>query len=96
MGAKLITLIILLSRRQLALVDLDQPMESMRKFSRQSKWEVSAVQWNPQSSHRHIFASAVSWTQAAYITKEVSPSLAKLPWKFSGGLANLELISLEK
>jgi WD40 repeat protein len=65
---------LLAGRRLLALVDLDEPSSSFKKFPRQSKWEVSAVQWNPHQSHSHLFATACnqradicSWAEASCI-----------------------------
>lgn len=47
-------------RRFLALVDLNLPESSMKKFNRQSKWDISAVQWNPHPDKSQMFATAVS------------------------------------
>lgn len=50
-------------RRFLYIVNLDAPAEGHRKISRQSKWDIGAVQWNPHDSHAHYFAASVnlSW-----------------------------------
>uniref|UniRef100_A0A8D2JEP8 WD repeat domain 59 n=1 Tax=Varanus komodoensis TaxID=61221 RepID=A0A8D2JEP8_VARKO len=46
------------SRRFLYIVNLDAPAEGHRKISRQSKWDIGAVQWNPHDSHAHYFAAS--------------------------------------
>lgn len=48
------------SRRFLYIVNLDAPFEGHRKISRQSKWDIGAVQWNPHDSFAHYFAASVS------------------------------------
>ena len=47
-------------KRWIALIDLDNPSENVKKVQRQSKWEISVVQWNPHNSHKNVFVSAVS------------------------------------
>ena len=48
------------SRRALCLIDLDCPSEKSHRINRQSKWDISCVQWNPHASHAHLFCTAVS------------------------------------
>uniref|UniRef100_A0A8D0GAC1 WD repeat domain 59 n=1 Tax=Sphenodon punctatus TaxID=8508 RepID=A0A8D0GAC1_SPHPU len=45
-------------RRFLYIVNLDVPTEGHRKISRQSKWDIGAVQWNPHDSYAHYFAAS--------------------------------------
>ncbi|KAL3859727.1 hypothetical protein ACJMK2_009928 [Sinanodonta woodiana] len=45
-------------RKTLALVDLDNPEERVFRVTRQSKWDISCVQWNPHASHAHLFVTA--------------------------------------
>ncbi|KAG8143864.1 hypothetical protein E2320_001010, partial [Naja naja] len=45
-------------RRFLYIVNLDAPADGHRKISRQSKWDIGAVQWNPHESHAHYFAAS--------------------------------------
>uniref|UniRef100_I3MF48 WD repeat domain 59 n=1 Tax=Ictidomys tridecemlineatus TaxID=43179 RepID=I3MF48_ICTTR len=47
-----------LLRRFLYIVNLDAPFEGHRKISRQSKWDIGAVQWNPHDSFAHYFAAS--------------------------------------
>ncbi|XP_067386241.1 GATOR2 complex protein WDR59 isoform X2 [Emydura macquarii macquarii] len=49
---------VLSGRRFLYIVNLDVPTEGHRKISRQSKWDIGAVQWNPHDSHAHYFAAS--------------------------------------
>ncbi|XP_066493720.1 GATOR2 complex protein WDR59 isoform X1 [Tiliqua scincoides] len=49
---------VLSGRRFLYIVNLDAPAEGHRKISRQSKWDIGAVQWNPHDSHAHYFAAS--------------------------------------
>ncbi|XP_038224140.1 GATOR complex protein WDR59 isoform X3 [Dermochelys coriacea] len=49
---------VLSGRRFLYLVNLDMPTEGHRKISRQSKWDIGAVQWNPHDSYAHYFAAS--------------------------------------
>ncbi|XP_058384265.1 GATOR complex protein WDR59 isoform X5 [Diceros bicornis minor] len=49
---------VLSGRRFLYIVNLDAPFEGHRKISRQSKWDVGAVQWNPHDSFAHYFAAS--------------------------------------
>ncbi|XP_063168940.1 GATOR2 complex protein WDR59 isoform X3 [Candoia aspera] len=49
---------VLSGRRFLYIVNLDAPADGHRKISRQSKWDVGAVQWNPHESHAHYFAAS--------------------------------------
>ncbi|KAL7978746.1 hypothetical protein Chor_013235 [Crotalus horridus] len=45
-------------RRFLYIVNLDAPADGHRKISRQSKWDIGAVQWNPHESHAYYFAAS--------------------------------------
>lgn len=45
-------------RHVLTLVDLDNPLERSIRVSRQSKWEISCIQWNPHASHAKLFTTA--------------------------------------
>lgn len=47
-------------RKQLAIIDLNQPMMCLKKHSRQSKWEVGTAEWSPNFEKRHMFAITVS------------------------------------
>ncbi|XP_059523432.1 GATOR complex protein WDR59 isoform X6 [Myotis daubentonii] len=49
---------VLSGRRFLYIVNLDAPFEGHRKISRQSKWDIGAVQWNPHDSFAHYFAAS--------------------------------------
>ncbi|XP_009291658.1 GATOR2 complex protein WDR59 isoform X1 [Danio rerio] len=49
---------VLSGRRFLYVVNLETPSEAPRKISRQSKWDVGTVQWNPHKSDAHIFAAS--------------------------------------
>uniref|UniRef100_A0A8C6X5U5 GATOR2 complex protein WDR59 n=1 Tax=Naja naja TaxID=35670 RepID=A0A8C6X5U5_NAJNA len=49
---------VLSGRRFLYIVNLDAPADGHRKISRQSKWDIGAVQWNPHESHAHYFAAS--------------------------------------
>lgn len=42
------------------MVNLEAPSEPQRKISRQSKWDVGTVQWNPHRAAAHVFAASVS------------------------------------
>lgn len=46
-------------RRFLYVVNLETPSEAPRKISRQSKWDVGTVQWNPHKTQAHLFAASV-------------------------------------
>ncbi|XP_030059494.1 GATOR2 complex protein WDR59 [Microcaecilia unicolor] len=49
---------VLSGRRFLYIVNLDAPTEGHRKISRQSKWDIGTVQWNPHESYAHYFAAS--------------------------------------
>ncbi|XP_029000003.1 GATOR complex protein WDR59 isoform X2 [Betta splendens] len=49
---------VLSGRRFLYMVNLEAPSEPPRKISRQSKWDVGTVQWNPHKSESHVFAAS--------------------------------------
>ncbi|KAA0715216.1 GATOR complex protein WDR59 [Triplophysa tibetana] len=49
---------VLSGRRFLYVVNLETPSEAPRKISRQSKWDVGTVQWNPHRTEAHLFAAS--------------------------------------
>ncbi|XP_070757892.1 GATOR2 complex protein WDR59 isoform X3 [Enoplosus armatus] len=49
---------VLSGRRFLYMVNLEAPSEPPKKISRQSKWDVGTVQWNPHKSESHVFAAS--------------------------------------
>uniref|UniRef100_A0A3P8YKN9 RWD domain-containing protein n=1 Tax=Esox lucius TaxID=8010 RepID=A0A3P8YKN9_ESOLU len=49
---------VLSGRRFLLMVSLEAPFEAPRKISRQSKWDVGTVQWNPHKAESHVFAAS--------------------------------------
>ncbi|XP_028665885.1 GATOR complex protein WDR59 isoform X2 [Erpetoichthys calabaricus] len=51
-------LAVLSGRRFLYIVNLDAPAEIPRKISRQSKWDIGTVQWNPHESCCYYFAAS--------------------------------------
>ncbi|XP_068117783.1 GATOR2 complex protein WDR59 isoform X3 [Hyperolius riggenbachi] len=51
-------LAVLSSRRFLYIVNLDTPADGHRKISRQSKWDIGTVQWNPHDGSGHFFAAS--------------------------------------
>ncbi|XP_042293654.1 GATOR complex protein WDR59 isoform X2 [Sceloporus undulatus] len=70
---------VLSGRRFLYIVNLDSPADGHRKISRQSKWDIGAVQWNPHESHAHYFAASsnqrVDLYKWKYGNEEVGTSL---------------------
>ena len=50
------------SRRCIHMVELNnmEDKENAKKIPRTSKWEVSAAQWNPHTTHAHLYVTAVS------------------------------------
>lgn len=46
-------------RRYLAIKYLDDESEPLRKFNRQSKYEVGSAEWNPNVSNGHLCAISV-------------------------------------
>lgn len=48
-------------RRAISMVNLKKPKEKPLKSARQSKWDVSCVQWNQVPSHLNLFVTAVSY-----------------------------------
>ncbi|NXC76323.1 WDR59 protein, partial [Anhinga anhinga] len=58
------------SRRFLYIVNLDAPNEGHRKISRQSKWDIGAVQWNPHDSYAYYFAASSNQRVDLYKWKE--------------------------
>ncbi|XP_027474623.1 GATOR2 complex protein WDR59 isoform X13 [Callorhinus ursinus] len=61
-----------LLRRFLYIVNLDAPFEGHRKISRQSKWDIGAVQWNPHDSFAHYFAASSNQRVDLYKWKDGS------------------------
>lgn len=53
------SLALLYGRRYLALVNLDEPAETLKKVQRQSKYEVGTADWNPTTAQGQLFAFAV-------------------------------------
>ncbi|XP_075045379.1 GATOR2 complex protein WDR59 isoform X1 [Mixophyes fleayi] len=51
-------LAVLSGRRFLYIVNLETPNDGHRKISRQSKWDIGTVQWNPHESYNHFFAAS--------------------------------------
>ncbi|XP_075432740.1 GATOR2 complex protein WDR59 isoform X5 [Ascaphus truei] len=51
-------LAVLSGRRFLYIVNLETPADGHRKISRQSKWDIGTVQWNPHDSYAHFFAAS--------------------------------------
>lgn len=47
-------------RRFLGLKKLDDPLDTLRKFPRQSKYEVGTAEWNPNAQEKELFAISVS------------------------------------
>ncbi|XP_058792882.1 GATOR complex protein WDR59 isoform X2 [Phymastichus coffea] len=48
--------VLLAGRRYLAIKHLDEESESLRKFHRQSKYEVGSAEWNPNLANCHLCA----------------------------------------
>ncbi|XP_060254237.1 GATOR complex protein WDR59 isoform X7 [Ovis aries] len=63
---------VLSGRRFLYIVSLDAPFEGHRKISRQSKWDIGAVQWNPHDSFAHYFAASSNQRVDLYKWKDGS------------------------
>ncbi|XP_067327075.1 GATOR2 complex protein WDR59 isoform X2 [Anolis sagrei] len=61
---------VLSGRRFLYIVNLDSPSNGHRKISRQSKWDIGAVQWNPHESHAHYFAASSNQRVDVYKWKD--------------------------
>ncbi|KAI0217898.1 hypothetical protein LSAT2_030362 [Lamellibrachia satsuma] len=51
-------LALLAGKRMVTVVSLDKPHENVKKIPRQSKWEISAAQWNPHPQHSCLFITA--------------------------------------
>jgi len=47
---------VLAGRRHLALINMDDPKELVKKVGRTSRWEVGAAQWNPSSQYSNHIA----------------------------------------
>ncbi|XP_024900377.1 GATOR complex protein WDR59 isoform X5 [Pteropus alecto] len=63
---------VLSGRRFLYIVNLDAPFEGHRKISRQSKWDIGAVQWNPHDSFAHYFAASKPSIAVEYLAAHLS------------------------
>ncbi|XP_024911189.1 GATOR complex protein WDR59 isoform X2 [Cynoglossus semilaevis] len=61
---------VLSGRRFLYIVNLEAPSEPARKISRQSKWDVGTVQWNPHKSESHVFAASSNQRVDLYSWKD--------------------------
>ncbi|XP_061613356.1 GATOR2 complex protein WDR59 isoform X3 [Phyllopteryx taeniolatus] len=61
---------VLSGRRFLYVVNLEAPSEQARKMSRQSKWDVGTVQWNPHRSQAHVFAASSNQRVDLYSWKD--------------------------
>ena len=53
---------IIVSRKGLFIIDLEDPYEPPRELLHLTKWEVADVQWNPHQSRHKWVASTVSFT----------------------------------
>uniref|UniRef100_A0A2K5M418 WD repeat domain 59 n=1 Tax=Cercocebus atys TaxID=9531 RepID=A0A2K5M418_CERAT len=81
---------VLSGRRFLYIVNLDAPFEGHRKISRQSKWDIGAVQWNPHDSFAHYFAASqptgsnhLKWkdgSEGAIVATNLNQSTLDLDW----------------
>uniref|UniRef100_A0A8C5A4V0 RWD domain-containing protein n=1 Tax=Gadus morhua TaxID=8049 RepID=A0A8C5A4V0_GADMO len=58
------------SRRFLYVVNLENPSEAPRKISRQSKWDVGTVQWNPHRAQSRVFAASSNQRVDLYTWKD--------------------------
>jgi len=56
------SLALLYGRRYLAVVNLDEPAETLKKVLRQSKYEVGTADWNPTTAQGQLFAFSVFLT----------------------------------
>uniref|UniRef100_A0A8C1LX37 WD repeat domain 59 n=1 Tax=Cyprinus carpio TaxID=7962 RepID=A0A8C1LX37_CYPCA len=59
-------------RRFLYVVNLETPSEAPRKISRQSKWDVGTVQWNPHKTQAHLFAASSNQRVDLYVWRDGS------------------------
>ncbi|XP_073515805.1 GATOR2 complex protein WDR59 isoform X2 [Phyllobates terribilis] len=69
-------LAVLSGRRFLYIVNLETPNEGPRKISRQSKWDIGTVQWNPHDSYMHFFAASSNQRVDLYQWKDGSGDIA--------------------
>lgn len=63
------SLALLYGRRYLALINLDEPAETLKKVQRQSKYEVGTADWNPTTAQGQLFAFAVRKCWLNFIEK---------------------------
>ncbi|XP_075212964.1 WD repeat domain 59 [Lycorma delicatula] len=68
--------VLLAGRRYLGVKNLDDPSDTLRKFPRQSKYEVGTAEWNPSSTHSQL--CAISSNQKVEILSWVSGELIVL------------------
>ncbi|KAI9557296.1 hypothetical protein GHT06_017122 [Daphnia sinensis] len=68
--------VLLAGRRCLAIVDVENPTFVIKKFPRQSKWEVGSAEWNPHSHYSHW--CAISSNQRTEILSWNSTDLTPL------------------
>ncbi|XP_030232179.1 GATOR complex protein WDR59 isoform X1 [Gadus morhua] len=61
---------VLSGRRFLYVVNLENPSEAPRKISRQSKWDVGTVQWNPHRAQSRVFAASSNQRVDLYTWKD--------------------------
>ncbi|XP_040265541.1 GATOR complex protein WDR59 [Bufo bufo] len=69
-------LAVLSGRRFLYIVSLETPNEGTRKISRQSKWDIGTVQWNPHESYAHFFAASSNQRVDLYQWRDGSGDIA--------------------
>ncbi|XP_078335515.1 GATOR2 complex protein WDR59-like isoform X5 [Crassostrea virginica] len=60
----------LAGRRAISMVNLRKPKEKAIKSTRQSKWDVSCIQWNHLPSHLHLFVTAYNQKLDLYSWKD--------------------------
>ncbi|XP_075181564.1 GATOR2 complex protein WDR59 [Anomaloglossus baeobatrachus] len=69
-------LAVLSGRRFLYIVNLETPNEGPRKISRQSKWDIGTVQWNPHDGYAHFFAASSNQRVDLYQWRDGSGDIA--------------------
>lgn len=63
---------VLFRRRYLAVKQLDEDANTVRKFQRQSKYEVGSAEWNPCDLNSHLCAISVSMTLFLFFCRQFS------------------------
>ncbi|XP_077982263.1 GATOR2 complex protein WDR59-like [Glandiceps talaboti] len=48
---------LLAGKRVLGIINLDKPQDVVKKLTRQSRWEVGVMEWNPHHANRHLFVA---------------------------------------